>query len=213
MSTQRPDLRIGGILVLAVCFTGCNTYMTKDLRSSLRSADLPKVQYSLSQQLVLSRTIGSDERDVTPGHQVRIVKGQRVEEVIFPKGCPGIAPDAPALPGTEIGKNLLLVSFESGSTEFPNPTLTFEPVRQTRCSWVPRSILLRILLAPGVMVCNGLLESDAFGLVGRGNNAFSIKYMGKDFNVDGSPVLIIASQEVKESIRDTRIVPGRKVGE
>jgi len=186
------------ILAAAILsMTGCSTYMSSDLKRSLRTEDQGKVQYYLSSEIKLWREMGVDEHDVTPGHQIQIVKGKKIEEVIFPKKIPGVQ--------VAEADNRLMISFENGTSEFPNPALPFVPNGESGrgCRW---------WILPG-------LESLCRSAVRGSSNAYKITdgdtvdYMGKQFSVHGYAYLIVDAKKMTRDSKEVRRVQGRKAGQ
>lgn len=79
--------------------------------------ELKKIQFYLSDDIVLRRSVGSNETAISNG-KIRIVDGKKVEEVIFRKGTPGVYVFSPR-------DNRFGISFESDDDGYlmfgPNP--------------------------------------------------------------------------------------------
>lgn len=112
------------LLSIAICLgvMGCSPSFspyTQDLHQTHRweEADLKKVQFYLSEDVVLRRELSTGESAIEEG-KIIMEKGRRVEEVVFPEGTPGILAFMPK-------ENRMAVSFESGKDKFlmfgPNP--------------------------------------------------------------------------------------------
>jgi hypothetical protein len=95
---------IAGVLLLSLVGCTSRVTLTKDVRDSLDSDDFLKLQCYVSHDITLRRTLATEERDVTPGHVLKIENNKRVEEVVIPAFTPGVIVD---------GKDdKLMVSFE-----------------------------------------------------------------------------------------------------
>ncbi|CAN5187330.1 hypothetical protein BH09BAC1_BH09BAC1_12510 [soil metagenome] len=72
-------------------------------------SELKQVQFYLSSDIVRQRKVGNETSSITNG-KVRIVNGERIEEVIIKKGTPGIL--------TSSKDGSLAVSFENGDDKY-----------------------------------------------------------------------------------------------
>jgi hypothetical protein len=82
--------------------------------------ELGKIQFYLSDDIVLKRR-RKEGNSVIEGGRIKVEKGQEIEEVIIPRGTPGVFLFSPK-------ENRLAVSFESGSEKKylmfgPNPKM------------------------------------------------------------------------------------------
>ncbi len=68
---------------------------------------LKKIQFYLSEDLVLRRNAAQSDTEIRGGN-IRIIDGQRVEEVVIPRATPGVFLFSPKA-------NNFAISFESGS--------------------------------------------------------------------------------------------------
>ncbi len=82
-------------------------------------AQLKKIQFYLSDNIVLWRQLSNSSSEIVSG-EIKMVDGKRVEEIVIPRGTPGVLTAQPQ-------ENLFAVSFESGSDRFlmfgPNPRM------------------------------------------------------------------------------------------
>ena len=91
--------------------TGCSTIpFSHSLRvqQNLTDQELKNLQYYISRTIKLSRSMSSEEREVTSGHKLLLKDGQYIEEVVIKKKTPGIAEG--------VGPDWLAISFEPGSS-------------------------------------------------------------------------------------------------
>lgn len=103
---------------LLLALAGCTSRvpLSKELHEQLTTEDFQKLQCYVSQEIVLRRVLRSEERDVSPGHALRIEKDKRIEEIVIPAFTPGVV-----LNGKE---DRLMVSFEP-PVQGKELTLTF----------------------------------------------------------------------------------------
>ncbi len=109
------------LLPALLLMASCATYqpLTEHDRADNKwtEADLKQVQFYVSSDIIIQRKLGNETSTIQNG-KVRIVNGERVEEVIIKKGTPGV------LISTE--DNRMAVSFEDGDNQFlmfgPNKT-------------------------------------------------------------------------------------------
>jgi hypothetical protein len=71
--------------------------------------DLQKIQFYLSEDIVLTRNLGGEESRITDG-KIKVVNGREVEEIVFEKGTPGILLFTPK-------RERLAISFEVGGND------------------------------------------------------------------------------------------------
>ncbi len=94
---------------------GCGpTYrpFTEDLHRSYTwdEKDLQKVQFYLSNDIVLTRSLSKGE-SVIEGGKVRLEEGRRIEEVIFKEGTPGVLIFMPK-------EDRMAISFDRGNDKY-----------------------------------------------------------------------------------------------
>jgi hypothetical protein len=96
------------------------SHLTQDLyeRNRWTDAELKRIQFYLSDDIVLRRQLGGAASEIVNG-KVRVINGQKVDEIIIPNGTPGVFLFSPKA-------NRFAVAFENGSTERylmfgPNP--------------------------------------------------------------------------------------------
>jgi len=81
------------LIVPFIIFSSCKTYapFTKKLKTdnNWQEEDLKKIQFYLSNTIVLHRQLGQSETKIESG-VIKMVDGKEVEEVIIKKGTPGI---------------------------------------------------------------------------------------------------------------------------
>lgn len=116
--------RLSAILaVLALLTVACSPRLTP-LTDNLRERNgwseetLSKIQFYLSEDLVLTRQANSGRTDITQG-RVRVENGRDIEEVIIKRGTPGVVLFSPN------GKNLAIGFDARDDSKFlvfgPNP--------------------------------------------------------------------------------------------
>jgi len=81
-------------------------------------SELSRIQFWLSEDIILRRVFTGNTSEIQHG-EIKVIDGRKVEEVILPKGTPGVFVNSPA-------KNRLAISFEDGSDQRflmfgPNP--------------------------------------------------------------------------------------------
>lgn len=92
--------------------TSCSkrlTYFTNDIKQEfdLSRSDLKKVQFYLSDDIVLQRRVKAEDTRIRKG-QIKVVDGSKIEEIVFKKGTPGVYVFSPE------GKDHFAISFEAG---------------------------------------------------------------------------------------------------
>jgi len=104
------------------------TSFTDKLYKEQRWSDsqLEKIQFYLSDDIVLRRDAGSSQSKLDGG-QIQIIDGRRVEQVIFKKGTPGVFVFSPS-------RDKFAISFEDNSDKY----LMFGPSEK----WSGRYVLL-----------------------------------------------------------------------
>ncbi len=111
------------LAVIVLCFSSCSpklTPFTQDLyqENKWTENELSQIQFYLSEDIMLFRQIGTDTTEIVEG-EINIINGKEVEEIVIPKGTPGVFLFSPSA-------NQLAISFESeGEERFlmfgPNP--------------------------------------------------------------------------------------------
>lgn len=100
------------ILISASLLTSCSkrlTYFTNDIQReyNLSEQDLKRVQFYLSEDIVLQKRRSGDNTRISDG-KIKAVDKSKVEEIVFKKGTPGILEFMPK-------SDRLAISFESGN--------------------------------------------------------------------------------------------------
>lgn len=110
---------LAGVSLATACSPSL-TYFTQPLYEEHRwtEAELKKIQFYLSDDLVLRRAAPDANTEISAG-SIRIINGERVEEVVIPRATPGVMVFSPKA-------NRLAISFEEGSDQRflmfgPNP--------------------------------------------------------------------------------------------
>ncbi len=112
--------------LVALCFSSCSpklTPFTQELyqQNKWTENELSQIQFYLSEDIELSRQIGKDTTEFLEG-EIKIINGREVEEILIPKGTPGVFLFSPSA-------NQLAISFESEGEERylmfgPNPNVS-----------------------------------------------------------------------------------------
>jgi len=118
------SLTLPTLFLIFIC-TSCTpvyTYFTQDLYQEQQwsEADLQRVQFYTSKDIVLTRQIGTGESTITGG-KIIIKNGQQYEKVVIPEGTPGVMVLMPR-------EDRLAISFEDKNNDAflmfgPNPDL------------------------------------------------------------------------------------------
>ncbi len=78
--------------VFALFSTGCSSFVpfTYELRAGhhLTDDEVKNLQFYSSHTITLRREVQSQDRQITPGHKLRLVSGKSVEEVVIPAKTP-----------------------------------------------------------------------------------------------------------------------------
>ncbi len=102
------------LLPFALLLASCSTYKPlteKDrIENNWTEKELKQVQFYLSSDIVIQRKLGSETSTIQNG-KVRIVNGERIEEIIIKKGTPGV------LVYNSVD-NRVGISFEDGDDKF-----------------------------------------------------------------------------------------------
>ena len=118
-------------VLLIIGLSSCSrslTSFTEKLYDEQRWSDseLEKIQFYLSDDIILRRDAGSSQSRLDEG-QIQIIDGRRVEQVRFKKGTPGVFVFSP-------GKDKFAISFEDNNDKY----LMFGPSDK----WSGRFVLL-----------------------------------------------------------------------
>lgn len=99
-----------GVLALSSCSSRL-TYFTQDLQNQYDwgEEDLKKIQFYVSKNIVLKRRLTGGSSEIVSG-KIKIEDGQKIEEVIVPKGTPGAMIFSPK-------DDRLAISFEEGNDQ------------------------------------------------------------------------------------------------
>lgn len=110
------------LFVLGILMTSCSPNLspfTNDIYNDFGSdRQLSKIQFYLSNDIVLFRDYGGQRAQVTNG-KIKVVNGRKIEEVVFKKGTPGVFVFSPK-------RDRIAVSFESEDDKY----LMFGPNRK-----------------------------------------------------------------------------------
>lgn len=100
---------IASLVFFIIAGSSCSTkvFYTKQIRNNLIENQLKEseVQYYNSGKILLQRNLSYAETQIARG-QIKYEDGQYIEEIVIPKGTPGVA--------IEQGKDFIDVSFEPG---------------------------------------------------------------------------------------------------
>jgi len=114
-------MRLFVFLFLAIILSSCNNLspFTKSMYDEYgwTESDLKRIQFYLSDDVVLRRELSSGKKEIING-DVKIIDGKRVEVVTIPQGTPGVMEFTP-------DQKRIAVRFEDGGDRFlmfgPNP--------------------------------------------------------------------------------------------
>ena len=111
------------LLLLTISFSSCGPNLRPFTRSLYQErnwsdGELKRVQFYLSDNIVMRRQASGSSFEVTSG-EIKIVDGRKVEEIVIPRGTPGILMFRPK-------QSRFAISFEEGNDERylifgPNP--------------------------------------------------------------------------------------------
>ena len=110
------------ILFLIIFLTSCSpryTYFTENLheRQKWSESDLKRIQFYVSEDIVLTRSISDDETKITEG-KIRIINGRRVQQIVIKARTPGVLVLMPK-------EDRFAISFENDDDAYlmfgPNP--------------------------------------------------------------------------------------------
>lgn len=108
-------------LVVVLMMTSCASLqpLTDQMiaENKWTDADLQRIQFYLSAPITIQRKLTAESSEIVSG-KIRVVNGERIEEVVIPKGTPGVFTFNPV-------DNRLGISFEDGDDRYlmfgPNP--------------------------------------------------------------------------------------------
>lgn len=112
----------GLVILLLFLASACSpklTPFTENLRkvNSWKQSDLKKIQFYLSEDVVIRRQIRDASTEIIKG-EIKMEDDKRIEEIVIPKGTPGILTD-------NGDGDKIAITFESGNERFllfgPNP--------------------------------------------------------------------------------------------
>lgn len=110
--TRGAALLVASSALFALLSTGCSSFVpfSYELRSGHHLADdeVKDLQFYSSHEITLRREVQSEDRQITPGHKLRLVSGRSVEEVVIPAKTPGVA--------TRVSAQAISVSFVNGTS-------------------------------------------------------------------------------------------------
>lgn len=118
-------------LLIIISLSSCSkslTSFTEKLydEQNWSDAELKRIQFYLSDDIVLRRDAGTSQSRLNDG-QIQIIDGRRVEQVVFKKGTPGVFVFSPS-------KDKFAISFEDDNDKY----LMFGPSKK----WSGRFVLL-----------------------------------------------------------------------
>ena len=101
-------------------------YYTAGMQNEFKWSDreLATIQFYLSQDIILYKSLESEETEISKG-KIRVTDGGRVEEVVIEKGTPGVFVHSPKT-------NRLAISFEDDDSKF----LMFGPNKKAKGRFV-----------------------------------------------------------------------------
>ncbi|MEZ4298380.1 MAG: hypothetical protein R3B70_25740 [Polyangiaceae bacterium] len=109
---RNKALLFASAVVVSALSMGCASYVpfTYEMRMEhrLTNDEVQNLQFYSSHEIKLHREVESQDRQVTPGHKLRLLSGKSVEEVVIPAKTPGVA--------TRVWPDRIHVSFVSGTT-------------------------------------------------------------------------------------------------
>lgn len=110
-----------GLMLLGILSYSCSprlTYINDEMikQNKWTEDDLKRIQFYLSDNITLTRQLSSGESTITGG-KIKIKDGQKIEQIIFKKGTPGVLLFLPK-------ENRYAISFDNSS---PDKYLVFGP--------------------------------------------------------------------------------------
>jgi hypothetical protein len=111
-----------GLLLLSSCGPTLSPFTTQVYeQGNFSTNDLERIQFYLSDDIVLRRELSGGSSEVTSG-EIKIIDGRKVEQVILPKGTPGVL-------AFQARDDKLAISFEEGENRYlmfgPNPSVNY----------------------------------------------------------------------------------------
>lgn len=102
-------LLLPALLLMASCASYQPLTENDRIENNWNAKELKKVQFYLSSDIIIQRKLGNESSTIENG-KVRIVNGERIEEVIIRKGTPGIL--------VNTANNNIGISFEDGDDKY-----------------------------------------------------------------------------------------------
>jgi hypothetical protein len=178
-------MRMLAVMAVGVCglaAAGCSGQipLTQELRLRLGDEGVSALQCYVSSDIVLRRSLRSEEGGVTKGHTLRIDRDKRLEEVLIAAKTPGI------IVKTDLSR--LYVSFEP-PIDAKDVVVLFQQGPEGQYFMFPTSM--------------------------EGENMV-VDYGGKAYVATTSSRLahlVIDEDKYSKTTRETRTVPGRRLGE
>lgn len=102
-------LLIPALFLMASCASYRPLTEKDRVENNWTESELKQVQFYLSSDIVIQRKLGTESSTIQNG-KVRIVNGERIEEIIIKKGTPGVL--------VNTASNRLGISFEEGDDQF-----------------------------------------------------------------------------------------------
>jgi hypothetical protein len=112
------------LLSLAIALCACaKVPFTKKLvaDNNLKPEDLKQLQFYVSSKVVLRHEVSKDQPPSVTGHELKIVQGKEIEEVVIEANTPGVALTV------EADKDVLKIAFEDGDRTFTFRTVENVP--------------------------------------------------------------------------------------
>ncbi len=152
-----------------------------------REEDLSKIQFYLSRDIILQREVSEGSTSINGG-KIKMEKGRRIEEVLIPRGTPGvlvkIKVDDPS-DRSKMAVEKLVISFEK-TDDF---SLTFGPNPKQKGTYV-------------------LLADDWQNSAGKVHYGSQIYWAVND---SGLAALMVDLRRIQETERKSRTARGRKI--
>lgn len=104
-------IHFGWLFVALITLNACSPQLTPFTQRfydsyNFEEADLKKIQFYVSEDVVLRRALDGGNVEISEG-KVRVVDGRKVEEIVIPRGTPGVLLFIPK-------EDRFAVSFEEG---------------------------------------------------------------------------------------------------
>ena len=102
------------LLLLWAAFSSCSpslSYFTQDLydRNRWSESELKKIQFYLSDDVYLRRKLGENSSEIVEG-KVRMINGEKVEEIFIPRSTPGVFTFSPKANRFAIALKMALIN-------------------------------------------------------------------------------------------------------